>query len=53
MQTPPMSAPLTLDAVPETMLWTLYHRAAEARRCARRFRRATLVPWTLLRLALG
>lgn len=27
-----MSDTLSLDAVPETMLWTLYHRAAEARR---------------------
>ena len=24
--------PVQLDAVPETLLWTLYHRAAEARR---------------------
>jgi O-methyltransferase involved in polyketide biosynthesis len=27
-----MSVTAALDAVPETMLWTLYHRAAEARR---------------------
>ena len=27
-----MSTPIRLDAVPETMLWTLYHRAVEARR---------------------
>jgi len=24
--------PVALDAVPETLLWNLYHRAAEARR---------------------
>jgi O-methyltransferase involved in polyketide biosynthesis len=27
-----MASPIQLDAVPETLLWTLYHRAVEARR---------------------
>jgi O-methyltransferase involved in polyketide biosynthesis len=27
-----MSMPVQLEGVPETLLWTLYHRASEARR---------------------